>query len=109
MLTQPYIFKNVPDEVYYRIPSHVFQPKIMGWIMIGSATVKLIGRIISKPKIKLYGLMALNICWAITAFSLFYRYLNGSQSATFLLSFAMVLIGFGQAIRGDYGQKSNDI
>ncbi|MCK1200583.1 hypothetical protein MXZ33_07370 [Streptococcus uberis] len=104
MLTQPEIFKNVPDDVYYRIPSNIFQPEIMGWLMIISATIKLVGRLICKPKIKLFGLVCLNNCWAVTAVSLFYRYLNGSQSATFLLCFAMVLVGFGQAIRGDYSE-----
>lgn len=105
MFTQPEIFRNVPDEVYYDIPSHIFQPKIMGWLMISFATIKIIGRIFRRPRIKLLGLIGLNICWSIIAVSLFYRYVNGSQSATFLLAFAMVAVGFGQAIRGDYGVR----
>lgn len=107
MLTQPEIFRNVPDDVFYDVPSHIFQPKIMGWLMIVSANVKIFGRIINKPKIKLVGLISLNNCWAVTTVSLFYRYLHGSQSATFLLCLAMVLIGIGQAIRGDYGKRRN--
>lgn len=105
MLTQPEIFKNVPDDVYYQIPSHIFQPEIMGWLMIASATLKLIGRFVGQPRIKLLGLLSLNNCWAVIAVSLFYRYLNGSQSATFLLAVAMFLVGVGQAVRGDYGSK----
>lgn len=105
MLAQPEIFKNVPDKVYYSLPSHIFQPKIMGWLMIIACTIKLVGRLTKRPKLKLFGLLVLNIIWAIIFVSLFYRYINGSQSATFLLSLTMVLVGFGQALRGDYGNK----
>ncbi|EKS21906.1 hypothetical protein HMPREF9318_00104 [Streptococcus urinalis FB127-CNA-2] len=105
MLLQPFIFHKLSLERIHSLPSQLFDPVITGLCLIIFASVKLLGQILKNKSIRLLGLMALNIVWAITAVSLFYRFLHGSQSATFLLSFAMVLIGFGQALRGDYGQR----
>lgn len=83
MLLQPFIFHKSSLERIHSLPSQLFDPVITGLCLIIFASVKLLGQILKNKSIRLLGLMALNIVWAITAVSLFYRFYMGHNQQLF--------------------------
>ena len=104
-LLRPEIFRNIPPDIMDDVPSHMFDPHISAIMLITFSSIYLFGRLIKNGAIKLSCLIGLNILWLVTAVSLFWRFVHGVPSATFLLSIAMFLIGIGQALRGDYSHE----
>lgn len=97
------LMPNVYDLDYIDIGTRLFFPRTTAILLIITASIKVVGRLLCNIRLRYIGLIMLNAIWFYVMISLIWRLAHGMPSLGFLLGLHMFLSGIVQAMREDYG------